>query len=254
MPPDKSQARALQGDTMKIIRLLALSALILPLFTLACTKEKQNETPARTELSSPDKKLGYAFGLDIGASLKRLKAKIDLGAVQEGIRDQYNGTAPLLSPAAAQKIKQDFSKKWQAERQARAKKLADKNKKEGEAFLAANKGRKGVQTTASGLQYIKLRKGTGRRPTASDTVKVNYSGKLIDGTVFDSTLKRGQPATFPVRGLIPGWKEALQLMRVGGKYRLFVPSNLAYGRSGFEPTIGPNATLIFDMELLSIEK
>ncbi len=239
---------------MKIIRLLALSTLILPLFTLACTKEKQKEEPARTELSSPGEKLGYAFGLDIGASLKRLEAKIDLGAVQQGIRDQYNGKAPLLAPEAVQKIKQDFAKRRQAERQAKVKKLADKNKKEGETFLAENKGKKGVQTTSSGLQYIVLRKGTGRKPTASDTVKVNYSGKLIDGTVFDSTLKRGQPATFPVRGLIPGWKEALQLIRAGGKYRLFIPSNLAYGKSGFGPVVGPNATLIFDMELLSIEK
>ena len=132
--------------------------------------------------------------------------------------------------------------------------LAEKNMEEGEKFLSENKKKKGIVTTKSGLQYIVLSEGNGARPKATDKVKVHYKGTLIDGTEFDSSYKRGEPAVFQVKGVIPGWTEALQLMKVGSKYNLFIPSNLAYGQRGAGSKIGPNVTLIFEVELLSIEK
>ena len=135
----------------------------------------------------------------------------------------------------------------------RAKLLAEKNKKEGEAFLAANKTKEGVKTLPDGLQYKVIKEGTGKTPKADDTVVTNYRGTLIDGTEFDSSYKRGQPATFPVKGVIPGWTEALQLMKEGSKWELFIPSNLAYGERGAGNAIGPNATLVFEIELISVK-
>jgi FKBP-type peptidyl-prolyl cis-trans isomerase FklB len=135
----------------------------------------------------------------------------------------------------------------------RTKQLAEKNKKEGEAFLAANKTKEGIKTLPSGLQYKVIKEGTGKTPTAEDTVVTNYRGTLTDGTEFDSSYKRGQPATFPVKGVIPGWTEALQLMKEGSKWELFIPSNLAYGEQGAGGVIGPNAALIFEIELISVK-
>jgi len=132
--------------------------------------------------------------------------------------------------------------------------LAGKNKKDGEEFLAKNKQKEGVKVTASGLQYKIIKQGTGAKPKLNDTVTVNYEGRLLDGTVFDSSYKRGQPATFPLGGIIVGWREALQLMNVGSKYELYIPSNLAYGERGAGADIGPDATLIFTVELISIGK
>jgi FKBP-type peptidyl-prolyl cis-trans isomerase FklB len=135
-----------------------------------------------------------------------------------------------------------------------ARRIPEKNKREGEAFLAKNKGAKGVKTTASGLQYKVLAKGKGKKPGPDDSVTVHYRGTLIDGTEFDSSQRRGQPATFPVKGVIPGWTEALQLMPEGSKWMLYIPAPLAYGERGVGPLIGPNATLVFEVELLSITK
>ena len=147
-----------------------------------------------------------------------------------------------------------FAMKMQKEQMQKMEALAKENKKQGEVFLAENKKKKNVTTTKSGLQYIVLRKGKGKKPKATEQVKVHYKGTLIDGTEFDSSYKRREPVTFPVNRVIPGWSEALQLMNVGSKYQLFIPSNLAYGERGGGPQIGPNATLIFEVELLSIEK
>jgi FKBP-type peptidyl-prolyl cis-trans isomerase FklB len=143
---------------------------------------------------------------------------------------------------------------FQKEVMAKQAEVAKKNKAEGEAFLAENKKKEGVKTTASGLQYKVIKPGKGKKPKSSDTVTVNYRGTLIDGTEFDSSYKRGQPATFQVSGVIPGWTEGLQLMEEGAKWQLFIPSNLAYGERGAGGVIGPNATLIFEVELLSIQE
>jgi FKBP-type peptidyl-prolyl cis-trans isomerase FklB len=147
-----------------------------------------------------------------------------------------------------------FQKEMAAQQAERNKILVEKNKKEGEIFLAENKKKEGVVTLPSGLQYKVIKEGTGETPKLTDTVTVNYSGTLIEGTEFDSSYRRGQPATFPVKGVIAGWTEALQLMKVGSKWQLFIPSNLAYGERGAGRDIGPNTTLIFDVELLSIKE
>ncbi len=205
------------------------------------------EEASKEQLDTAAAKFSYALGMDVGASLKRLKTEIDLGSFLRGVEDNLKGTKTLLTPKQAEEVKAEFFKKAQQE-------LAENNRKEGEAFLAENKKKEGVVATASGVQYTVLQEGEGPKPTADDQVKVHYRGTLIDGTEFDSSYRRGEPATFPVTGVIAGWTEALQLMKVGSKYRLFIPSNLAYGERGAGPQIGPNATLIFEVELLGIEK
>jgi FKBP-type peptidyl-prolyl cis-trans isomerase FklB len=195
------------------------------------------------ELKTQKDKLGYAIGLDLGKNLKKNSIDVDLPVVIQGIKDGLAGGKELLTEG---QIKETFIA-FQQER-------AEKTKKEGESFLAANKKKNGVITLASGLQYKIIKAGSGKTPNAMDSVTVNYSGTLIDGTEFDSSIKRGQPATFQVNGVIPGWTEALQLMKEGAKWQLFIPSNLAYGERGAGGTIGPNAVLIFEVELISINK
>ncbi len=197
----------------------------------------------KTELKTQKDKLGYAIGLDLGKNLKKNAIDVDLSVVMQGVKDGLTGGKELLTE---EQIKETYTA-FQQER-------AEKAKKEGEAFLAANKKKDGVITLASGLQYKIIKTGSGKTPKAIDSVTVNYRGTLIDGTEFDSSIKRGQPATFQVNGVIPGWTEALQLMREGDKWQLFIPSNLAYGERGAGGVIGPNAVLIFEVELISINK
>jgi len=197
----------------------------------------------KTELKTQKDKLGYAIGLDLGKNLKQNSIDVDLAVVMQGVKDGLAGGKALLTE---EQVKETFAA-FQQER-------AEKTKKEGEAFLAANKKKDGVITLASGLQYKIIKTGSGKTPKAIDSVTVNYRGTLIDGTEFDSTIKRGQPATFQVNGVIPGWTEALQLMREGAKWELFIPSNLAYGERGAGSTIGPNSVLIFEIELISVNK
>ena len=206
------------------------------------------------ELKTPQEKLGYSFGVEIGSSLKEIQAEIEIDAFLKGIKDSVEGKELLLTAEQMEEVKKEFVTKMQGEREKKTKELGDKNIKEEETFLAENKKKEGVKTTESGLQYIVVKEGDGAKPKETDTVKVNYKGTLLDGTEFDSSYKRGEPAVFPVKGVIPGWTEALQLMKVGGKYKLFIPSKLAYGERGAGPTIGPNSTLTFEVELLSIEK
>jgi FKBP-type peptidyl-prolyl cis-trans isomerase FklB len=165
-----------------------------------------------------------------------------------------SGGKPLLTEQEIKDVITALQKDLQAKQQEKMRVLAEKNKKEGESFLAENKKKDGVITLASGLQYKIIKNGGGKMPKATDSVTVNYRGTLIDGTEFDSSIKRGQPATFQVSGVIPGWTEALQLMREGSKWQLFIPSNLAYGERGAGGSIGPNAVLIFEVELISINK
>lgn len=197
-------------------------------------------------------KAGYAIGVDFGKRLKPL-ADFDLEQIFRGIRDGFAGKSELTE-AATQDVMQAFRQVMNAKQEEAAKSAADKNAKEGAAFLAANKAKPGVKVTASGLQYKVLKEGTGATPKATDEVSVHYRGTLLDGTEFDSSIKRNMPAEFPVGGVIKGWIEALQLMKVGSKWQLFIPSQLAYGANGTpDRTIGPNATLVFEVELLGIK-
>jgi FKBP-type peptidyl-prolyl cis-trans isomerase FklB len=201
----------------------------------------------RVELKTDMEKNSYSVGYDIGRALKHQLADVEAGATAQGMKDAIGGVPPALPD---EEIQQRFA----AVRQESARKVPEMNKKEGEAFLAKNKGAKGVKTTASGLQYKVITAGKGKQPTAEDTVTVNYRGTLIDGTEFDSSYKRNQPATFPVKGVIAGWTEALPLMKEGSKWMLYIPANLAYGERGAGSMIGPNSTLIFEVELLTIGK
>jgi FKBP-type peptidyl-prolyl cis-trans isomerase FklB len=209
---------------------------------------------APVALTTPKQKSSYAIGLSIGKTMKRDGVDVDPAALARGLRDAISGSKPLLSDQDAQAalvaLQTEVRKKQEVQRTM----ALEANKKEGESYLAANKTKDGVVTLPSGLQYKILKEGTGLKPTTSDTVVCNYKGTLIDGTEFDSSYKRGQPATFPVGQVIKGWTEALQLMPVGSKWQLVVPSDLAYGErgAGQGSNIGPNATLVFEVELISI--
>jgi len=195
-------------------------------------------------------KISYIVGMDIGNNLKKQSIGVNTKVLAKGIEDALAGAKPLLTEQEIQETMMAFQKEMLAKQA----EVAKKNKTEGEAFLAENKKKEGVKTLPSGLQYKVIKAGTGKKPKSSDTVTVNYRGTLIDGTEFDSSYKRGQPATFQVTGVIPGWTEALQLMQEGAKWQLFVPSNLAYGERGAGGVIGPNATLLFEIELISVQE
>ena len=224
------------------------AALLLFLSSLTFTAD---EEPA---LKTSSEKLSYALGLEIGANLKGLPTAIDLPIFLRGLEDSFTGNKPLLTAEQAAEAREELSGKIREERIRQMQELAEKNRKVGAAFLAENGKKEGVRTTGSGLQYTVLREGDGQTPEASDQVRVHYRGTLIDGTEFDSSHKRGEPATFSVGGVIAGWTEGLQLMTVGSRYRLFIPSELAYGERGSRGKIGPNETLIFEVELLAIEE
>lgn len=206
-----------------------------------------------TMLKNEKDKVSYSIGLNIGGNFKSQSVDINPDILIKGIKDALSGSKPLMTEKEIQETMTAFQKEITAKQAERTKSLAETNKKEGEAFLAANKGKDGVKTTSSGLQYKIIKDGNGQTPKATDTVTVNYRGTLIDGTEFDSSYKRGEPASFPVNGVIPGWTEALQMMKVGSKWQLFLPPAIAYGERGQGRVIGPNAALIFEVELLSVK-
>ncbi len=205
----------------------------------------------KAELKTQKEKVSYAIGIDMGNSLKRNSIDVDVEMLVKGMRDSLSGGKALMTDQEVRETLIAFQKEFQAKQQEKMKALAEKNKKEGDAFLAENKKKEGVKTLPSGLQYKVISEGKGVSPKETDTVTVHYRGTLIDGTEFDSSYKRNEPATFPVNGVIKGWTEALQLMKEGAKWKLFIPANLAYGESG-RPGIPPNAVLIFDVELIKI--
>lgn len=211
-------------------------------------------TPAMSadvaKLETDKQKLSYAFGYNVGQKIKNEISDLDEAAFGQAIHDAMTETASRLSPAETQTIVADFQKKRQEEIQ----KAGEKNLKDGKDFLAANKKKKGVVTLPSGLQYKIIKSAKGDKPTATDSVVAHYRGTLINGKEFDSSITRGEPATFPVAGVIPGWQEVLPLMPVGSKWQVFIPSELAYGARGPGGLIGPNETLIFEIELLKIVK
>lgn len=212
------------------------------------------KSAATTALKTPKDKFSYALGMNLGASLHKQSVDVDPNMVAQGLRAALAGGKTLLTQEEAQAALMEVQNELRKKQQEKMQVAGEANKKEGEAFLASNKAKEGVVTLPSGLEYKILKEGNGPKPTASDSVVCNYRGTLINGTEFDSSYKRGQPATFPVNGVIKGWTEALQLMPVGSKWQLFVPSSLAYAERGAGGDIGPNATLIFEVELLSIQE
>jgi FKBP-type peptidyl-prolyl cis-trans isomerase FklB len=211
--------------------------------------ESQNPVTLKTQKD----KVSYAIGLNIGKSLHRDSVDVDQNILVRGLRDGMAAGKTLLTDDEAKAAMTELQNDMRKKQEEKAQVAGEANKKEGEEFLATNKTKDGVVTLSSGLQYKILTPGTGAKPAASDSVVCNYRGTLLDGKEFDSSYKRGQPATFPVGGVIKGWTEALQLMPVGSKWQLFVPSELAYGQRGAGADIGPNATLVFEVELLSIQ-
>ena len=208
------------------------------------------------EISLKDSKdkVSYAIGLDVGNAMKKQSIDINTDIFMRGVKDALSDGKKLMTDEEVRETMTAFSREMAEKQKEKMKKLGEKNKQEGDVFLAENKKKEGVKTLPSGLQYKVITEGSGKTPTASDTVTVNYRGTLIDGTEFDSSYKRGQPATFPVNGVIKGWTEALQLMKEGAKWQIFIPSDLAYGDKGAGNVIGPNAVLVFDVELISVKE
>lgn len=235
----------------KKIGLALLIVLIISAFCFAEVKKTVQPTASVTLKDQRDK-VSYSIGLNLGKSLKKQEVDVDPKLLFKGISDGLSDAKPLLTDDEIKAVFAAFQKEMNDKRNERQKQLAAKNKTAGDAFLAANKTKEGVVTLPSGLQYKILTAGTGPSPIATDTVTVNYKGSLVDGTEFDSSYKHGKPINIPVSGIIPGWTEAMKLMRVGAKWQLFIPANLAYGEQGNGQTIGPNAGPIFEVELLGI--
>jgi FKBP-type peptidyl-prolyl cis-trans isomerase FklB len=242
------------------------SAQQTPAATTPTAPAASSKTPAKktttgagaaAPLTTRKQKFSYALGMNIatglGTNLKKQGVEVDWSLVAQGLKDGAGGKGTRLSQDEAKTVLNEVQTEVHKEQQEKMKQAADKNKTEGQAFLTANKDKEGVKTLPSGLQYKVITEGTGPKPATTDTVVCNYRGTLINGTEFDSSYKRGEPATFPVGGVIKGWTEALQLMPVGSKWQLFVPSDLAYGERGAGAEIGPNSTLIFEVELISIK-
>jgi FKBP-type peptidyl-prolyl cis-trans isomerase len=204
-------------------------------------------------LKTQKDKVSYGIGMNIGKSLKKDAVDVDADLLVKGLKDSLSDGKTLLSEEEYRATLTALQKEMMEKQAEATKALAEKNKKDGEAFLSENGKKEGVVTLPSGLQYKVIKSGTGKSPKPADTVETHYRGTLIDGTEFDSSYKRGQTATFPVDGVIPGWTEALQKMKEGDKWQLFVPSNLAYGERGAGRDIGPNATLIFEVELIAVK-
>ncbi|MEY2545528.1 MAG: FKBP-type peptidyl-prolyl cis-trans isomerase FklB [Verrucomicrobiota bacterium] len=223
------------------------------LLALTLNAQEKSPSPAASpgstgQLKDLKDKVSYSIGLNIGFNFKKQNVDLNADALMAGVKDAM-ANKPLLNENEVRETMTAFSKQM-ADKQ---KEAGEKNKAEGEKYLADNKNKPGVKTTASGLQYKVLKDGSGASPAATDTVTVNYRGTLIDGTEFDSSYKRGEPATFPVGGVIKGWTEALQMMKKGAKYQLFIPSGLAYGERAMPPDIGANSTLVFEVELVDIK-
>jgi len=224
------------------MKFILISAVALSFAVSVLAEEKP------PQLKDLKDKASYGLGLNFGFKFKLQNVDLNSDAFATGFKDAMTGKKPLLTEQEVRETMMAFEKDMEQKQAA----TAQKNAAEADKFFAENKTKEGVKTTASGLQYKVMKEGTGGQPKSSDTVTVNYRGTLIDGTEFDSSYKRGQPATFAVGGVIKGWTEALQLMKVGSKYQLFIPANLAYGEQG-RPGIPPNSTLIFEVELMDVK-
>ncbi len=228
-----------------------LILLVLIVGLMGC--QSTGTTDEKVELKTEQDKVSYCIGTDIGRNFKTQGMEIKPAAVAQGISDAINDAEFKMTEEEMHKTMQDFQTNLKERHSKTMKETLEKNSKEGEKFLAENAKKEGVVTLESGLQYKVIEPGSGRTPKLSDTVVTHYKGRLIDGKVFDSSYDRGEPATFPVSGVITGWTEALQLMKEGAKWELYIPGDLAYGPRGAGADIGPNATLIFEIELISIK-
>jgi FKBP-type peptidyl-prolyl cis-trans isomerase FklB len=219
--------------------------------------QPQAQAPAQAQGQKPvalQDRASYIIGLNLGQSLKTQEVPVTADLIIQGLRDGLGGGNPLLTPEEIQAAMQEFQQQLMTAQQSKREAAGAKNMQESQAYLDQNKAKPGVKTTASGLQYEVLTEGSGESPKPTDKVTVHYRGTLPDGKVFDSSYDRNEPATFPVNGVIPGWVEALQLMKPGAKYRLVIPPALAYAERGAGNDIGPNQVLIFDVELISVDK
>ena len=225
---------------------LIIAIIAVTLVTAVSAEEK-------SALKDPKDKVSYSIGLDIGTTLKKQNIDVNTDTLFSGLKDALTGAKPKMTEEEMKETMMNFSKDLREKQQKAMEEATQKNAAEGEKFLAENKKKPGVKTLPSGLQYKVLKEGSGPSPKETDTVVTNYRGTLINGTEFDSSYKRNEPVTFPVNGVIKGWTEALQMMKKGSKYELFVPANLAYGARGAGQDIGPNETLIFEVELLDIK-
>lgn len=226
-----------------ILKKLLLPAVVIAMVVSSCNAQEKSKTNMKTEKDS----ISYSLGVSIANNLKQGNLDdVNIDVMAQGMKDFFANKPAMTVQACEGAIQTYMSGKEKAK--------GSENEAKGQAFLAANQKKEGVTTTASGLQYKVLTMGTGVKPTLNDKITAHYHGTLIDGTVFDSSVDRGQPASFPVSGVIPGWTEALQLMPVGSKWTLYLPSNLAYGEKGAGGKIGPNSALVFDVELISIDK
>ncbi|BCR03822.1 outer membrane protein MIP [Desulfuromonas versatilis] len=241
--------------TIAILSVALMAGGALAADTPAPKAWKQYGRPGGQKLVLKDMKdkISYSIGLNIGKDFKENGMDIDADILAQGIRDVMAGGELLMNDQEIQETLMAFQQEAVAKQQEKMNALATENLKAGEAFLAENSKKEGVVTLPSGLQYKIVTEGAGKSPAAEDTVTVNYRGTLVDGTEFDSSYKRGEPATFPVNGVIAGWTEALQLMKEGAKWELFIPSSLAYGERGAGRVIGPNSALVFEVELLKVQ-
>lgn len=246
----KLEIQPVPGSILMKRLIICLSAVLVASIGLAQDKAQQKD---QSPLKDQKEKASYAIGLELGNSLKKGNMEVSTETLLKGLKDGISGAKPLLNEDQVKETMAALQKEMMEKQQAAQKEAGEKNKAAGEKFLAENKTKEGVKTTASGLQYKVLKEGSGESPKETDTVVTNYRGTTLDGTEFDSSFKRNEPATFPVNRVIKGWTEALLLMKPGSKYQLFIPSALAYGDRGVGKDIGPNATLIFEVELLSIK-
>lgn len=227
----------------RIVGIVLFACLAVPGTMQAADKE---------ELKTFKDKLSYSMGHDMGTYLNSVGDELDLDRLLQGLKAAYDGKESVLPREEMQTVQQEFAQKMQAKQEAAMVALQEKNKKAGDDFLTTNAQKDGVVVTKTGLQYEIIKPGTGKSPKAEETVTVHYTGKTIDGTVFDDSTKRGEPAVFGVNQVIPGWTEVLQLMKEGAKYHVVIPPNLAYGQRGVPPMIEPNSVLVFDVELIAI--
>lgn len=224
------------------MRLLIITIAVLSLASLSFGQDK-------AQLKDLKDKVSYSVGLNVGANFKKQGQELNPDALLAGVKDALSGKTPALTENELKETMEAWSKQMEDKQKV----VGEKNAADATKFLAENKKKDGVKTTASGLQYKVMKEGAGAQPKETDTVTVNYRGTLINGAEFDSSYKRGQPATFPVNGVIKGWTEALQLMKTGSKYQLFIPADLAYGPRAVGPDITPNSALVFEVELLEVK-
>ena len=238
----------------KAISLLAKFSLALTAIVVLNSCDDNGAAGGDGKMDEMLDSVAYVVGGNIGKQFHQDSLKIDSDMFMQGFRAALNGDSLLISDSVAQGLMMRFQEFMQGEQQKKMEALMENKLKEGQEFLEKNKAEEGVQVTGSGLQYKVLNEGTGQKPDSNDKVKVHYTGKLIDGTVFDSSIERGEPTEFAVNRVIPGWTEGLQLMSQGSKYMFYIPSEIAYGPRGAGQNIGPNETLIFEVELLEVTK